>query len=146
MVEPPQPTRLSEPIWIQPYPDVLLEDVADSAPGPQARYETREAVGLAFVTAVQHLPPRQRAVLVLRDVLGFSGAEVANMLDTSEAAVKAALQRARATLDKHGPRGGPESAPAPGSQRERELVDRFATAVSTAMSMPSSPCSPTTPG
>jgi RNA polymerase sigma-70 factor (TIGR02960 family) len=129
MVEPPEPTRLSEPIWIQPYPDVLLEAVADSAPGPQARYETREAVGLAFVTAVQHLPPGQRAVLVLRDVLGFSGAEVASMLDTSEAVVKAALQRARATLDEHGPRGGPESAPAPGSRRERELVDRFATAV-----------------
>ena len=129
MVEPPEPTRLSEPIWLEPYPDVLLEDVADSAPGPHTRYETREAVGLAFVTAVQHLPPRQRAVLALRDVLGFSGAEVASMLDTSEAAVKAALQRARATLAEHRPKGGREDAPAPGSRRERELVDRFATAV-----------------
>jgi RNA polymerase sigma-70 factor (TIGR02960 family) len=146
MVQPPEPTRLSEPIWIEPYPDVLLDDVADPAPGPQARYETREAVGLAFVTAVQHLPPRQRAVLVLRDVLGFSGAEAANMLDTSEAAVKAALQRARATLDEHRPRGGRESAPAPGSRRERELVDRFTAAVEHGESMPSSPCSPTTPG
>ena len=129
MVEPPEPTRLSEPIWLEPYPDVLLEEVADSAPGPHTRYETREAVGLAFVTAVQHLPPRQRAVLALRDVLGFSGAEVASMLDTSEAAVKAALQRARATLAEHRPKGGREDAPAAGSRRERELVDRFATAV-----------------
>jgi RNA polymerase sigma-70 factor (TIGR02960 family) len=129
MVEPPEPTRLSEPIWLEPYPDVLLEDVVDSAPGPHARYETREAVGLAFVTALQHLPPRQRAVLVLRDALGFSGAEVANMLDTTEAAVKAALQRARSTLDDHGPTGGREGAPAPGSRRERELVGHFAAAV-----------------
>jgi RNA polymerase sigma-70 factor (TIGR02960 family) len=129
MVEAPEPTRLSEPIWLEPYPDVLLEDVVDSAPGPQARYETREAVGLAFVTALQHLPPRQRAVLVLRDALGFIGAEVANMLDTTEAAVKAALQRARATLDDHGPTGRREGAPAPGSRRERELVGHFAAAV-----------------
>jgi RNA polymerase sigma-70 factor (ECF subfamily) len=129
MVEPPEPTRLSEPIWIEPYPDVLLEDVADSAPGPQARYETREAVGLAFVTAVQHLPPRQRAVLVLRDVLGFSGAAVAGMLETSQAAVKAALQRARAKLDEEWSTGDREGAPAPGSRRERELVGLFAAAV-----------------
>ena len=129
MVEPPDPTRLSEPIWLEPYPDVLLEDLVDSTPGPHARYETRETVGLAFVTALQHLPPRQRAVLVLRDALGFSGAEVASMLDTTEAAVKAALQRARATLDEHVPKGEGEGAPAPGSRRERELVGDFAAAV-----------------
>jgi RNA polymerase sigma-70 factor, ECF subfamily len=129
MVEPPEPTHLSEPIWLEPYPDVLLGEAVDSAPGPHARYETRESVGLAFVTALQHLPPRQRAVLVLRDALGFSGAEVATMLDTSEAAVKAALQRARATLDDHGPTRDRESAPAPGSRRERELVGHFAAAV-----------------
>jgi RNA polymerase sigma-70 factor (TIGR02960 family) len=129
MVEPPEPTRLSEPIWLEPYPDILLEDIVDSTPDPQARYETREAVGLAFVTALQHLPARQRAVLVLRDALGFSGAEVANMLDTTEAAVKAALQRARATLDDHGLTDGREGAPAPGSRRERELVGHFATAL-----------------
>jgi RNA polymerase sigma-70 factor (TIGR02960 family) len=129
MVEPPEPTSLSEPIWLEPYPDVLLEDVLDSAPGPQGRYETREAVGLAFVTALQHLPPRQRAVLVLRDALGFSAADVANMLNTTQAAVKAALQRARATLDDQGPTDELEGAPTPGSRRERELVGHFAAAV-----------------
>jgi RNA polymerase sigma-70 factor (TIGR02960 family) len=129
MVDPPEPTRLSEPIWLEPYPDVLLDDLVDSAPEPPARYETRETVGLAFVTALQHLPPRQRAVLVLRDALGFSGAEVAGMLDTTEAAVKAALQRARATLDQYMPTGEREDAPTPGSRRERELVGHFAAAV-----------------
>jgi RNA polymerase sigma-70 factor (ECF subfamily) len=128
MVEPPEPTRRSEPVWLEPYPDVLLDDLVDSAPGPHAHYETRETVGLAFVTALQHLPPRQRAVLVLRDALGFSGAEVAGMLDTSEAAVKGALQRARATLDEHVSADELEGAPTPGSRRERELVGRFTAA------------------
>jgi RNA polymerase sigma-70 factor, ECF subfamily len=129
MVEPPQPTRLSEPIWLEPYPDVLLEDVVDSAPGPHARYETREALGLAFVTALQYLPPQQRAVLVLRDVLGFSGAEVAGMLETTQAAVKAALQRARAKVDNEWSSGDREQVPAPDSPGERELVGLFAAAV-----------------
>jgi RNA polymerase sigma-70 factor (TIGR02960 family) len=128
MVEPPAPTRRTEPIWLQPYPDVLLDDPPDTTTSPEARYETREAVALAFVTALQHLPPRQRAVLVLRDVLGFRTAEVADMLQTSEGAVKGALQRARATLETL-PAGEPERSPLPHSPRERELVGRFADAV-----------------
>ena len=129
MAELPEPTRRTDPIWLEPYPDVLLDGVADNSPGPQARYEMREAVGLAFVAALQHLPPRQRAVLVLRDVLGFHGAEVADMLKSSEASVKGALQRARATLDSRRAAGGREHAPLPSSARERELVGRFVEAV-----------------
>src|SRR5262249_38638666 len=129
MVEPPEPTRRVEPVWLDPYPDVLLEGLADSAHGPEARYETREAVGLAFVAALQHLPPRQRAALVLRDVLGFHNAEVAERLDSSEASVKGARQRARAPLDDRTSAGGRERAPLPRSARERELVGRFAAAL-----------------
>jgi RNA polymerase sigma-70 factor (TIGR02960 family) len=123
--DPPEPTRRSEPSWLEPYPDVLLDSVA----GPEARYEIRESIALAFVAALQHLPPRQRVVLVLRDVLGFRAAEVADMLDTSEAAVKGALQRARAKLKSELPAGDRERAPLPRSPRERELVGRFADAV-----------------
>jgi RNA polymerase sigma-70 factor (TIGR02960 family) len=129
MAQPPEPTRLSEPIWLEPYPDVLLEGAADTAPGPEARYETREAIGLAFVTALQHLPPRQRAALVLRDVLGFGTAEVADMLGSTEASAKGALQRARATLEARIPAGGRELAPLPHSRRERAVVGRFVDAV-----------------
>lgn len=129
MVEPPRPTRKVEPIWLEPYPDVLLEGLADSAPGPEARYEAKESIGLAFMAALQVLPPRQRASLVLRDVLGFHTAEVAEMLDSTEAAVKAALQRARGTLDGRLPSGGRDRAAVPRSARERELVTRFAAAV-----------------
>jgi RNA polymerase sigma-70 factor (TIGR02960 family) len=128
MAEPPEPTRRVEPIWLDPYPDVLLEGLADTAPGPEARYETSESVGLAFVAALQHLPPRQRAALVLRDVLGLHTAEIAEMLDSSDASVKGALQRARATLERM-PVGGRERAPLPRSARERALLGRFAAAV-----------------
>jgi RNA polymerase sigma-70 factor (TIGR02960 family) len=93
---PPQPTRTGEPIWLQPIPDALLDGLPDDTPGPEARYERREAISLAFVTAVQSLPPRQRAVLVLRDVLGFRAAETAELLDMTEDAVNGALKRARA--------------------------------------------------
>jgi RNA polymerase sigma-70 factor (TIGR02960 family) len=129
IAEPPEPTRRGEPIRLEPYPDALLDTVTDTAPGPAARYELKEAVGLAFVAALQHLPPRQRAVLVLRDVLGFRVAEVADMLETSEAAAKGALQRARAALETRLRAGDRERAPLPRSPRERELVGRFANAV-----------------
>src|SRR5919202_1104843 len=88
MPEPPPPTRRSDPLWLQPYPDILLEGLPDSAPGPAARYETKEATALAFVAALQRLPPLQRTALVLRDVLGFSVSEGATMLQTTEGSVK----------------------------------------------------------
>jgi RNA polymerase sigma-70 factor (ECF subfamily) len=130
MAEPPEPTRHADAIWVEPYPDVLLDGPPDLAPGPEARYEMKESVELAFVAGLQHLPPRQRSVIVLRDVLGFRAAEVADMLGSSEASVKGALQRARATLEARLP-AGREHAPPPGSPRERQLAGRFAAAVET---------------
>jgi RNA polymerase sigma-70 factor (ECF subfamily) len=121
--EPPQPTRLGEVIWLEPYPDVLLDDLIDETPGPAARYETREVISLAFITALQLLPPRQRAVLVLRDVLDFSAREVAQILDASEQSVTSALKRARATLAREYPGGGDhEPPPPPGSPIEQNLI------------------------
>jgi RNA polymerase sigma-70 factor (ECF subfamily) len=121
---------MGEPLWLEPYPDVMLEGIPDRAPGPEARYETKEAVALAFVTGLQHMAPRQRAVLVLRDVLGFSTGEVADMLETSEASVNSALQRARGTLDSRASLGpdARERAPLPSSAAERELLAQFAQA------------------
>jgi RNA polymerase sigma-70 factor (TIGR02960 family) len=124
-----EPTRRVDPIWLEPYPDVLLEGIPDHSPGPAARYEARESIELAFIAALQGLPPRQRAVLVLRDVLGFRNPEVAEMLDTGEASVKGALQRARAALRERLPDTDRERAPRPNSARERRLVGRFADAV-----------------
>jgi len=109
---PPEPTRVGEVLWLQPLPD--------------EQYETREAVGLAFVTGLQHLPPTQRAALVLKDVLGFRAAEVADMLETTPAAVNSGLQRARASLEERVP--SPDRAPAPRSPAERAIVARFADA------------------
>jgi RNA polymerase sigma-70 factor (TIGR02960 family) len=125
---PPEPSRILEPVWLEPYPDVLLEGVADRGQEPDARYEQREAIGLAFMVALQRLPPRQRAVLVLRDVLGFRAAEVAGMLETTEVAVNRLLQRARRTMDHDAGPGSLADAPAPNSPAERALVARFATA------------------
>jgi RNA polymerase sigma-70 factor (TIGR02960 family) len=123
-VEPPEPTRLGETAWLEPYPDLLLASLPDDAPGPQARYEAREAISLAFITALQLLPPRQRAVLILRDVLGFHTSEAAEILGVSEQSAASALKRARATLAQHLPAGQPE-APPPHSPAETELVDRL---------------------
>ncbi len=125
---PPAPTRRAEPLWLQPYPDALLDDMPDTTPGPEARYETKEALALAFVAGLQRLPPRQRAVLVLRDVLGYPAAQAAGMLQVSEVSVNSALQRARATLAAQQPAAGRDTAPAPRSARERELTSRFADA------------------
>jgi RNA polymerase sigma-70 factor (ECF subfamily) len=131
-LEVPEPTRRSEPTWLEPYPDALLEDLPDTSPGPEARYETREALALAFVAGLQRLPPRQRAVLVLRDVLGFRAAEAADLLDSSEVSVNSALQRARGTLDSQLPARDRERAPLPRSPRERELVGQFVDAFESA--------------
>ena len=120
----PEPTSSSEVIWLEPYPDILLEELIDQTPGPEARYEAREAISLAFVSALQLLPPRQRAVLVLRDVLGFRCKEVAAMLESSEESVSSALKHARATLRRQLPsRADPP--PAPDSAIERQLVERL---------------------
>ncbi|MPZ96375.1 MAG: sigma-70 family RNA polymerase sigma factor [Propionibacteriales bacterium] len=120
----PGPSRLGEVLWLQPYPDALLEGMSDQAPGPEARYESREAISLAFVTAVQLLPPNQRAVLLLRDVLGYRAKETAELLGLTEEAVTSALKRARATLDAR-PTPAP---PAPDGPEEHELLDRFVAA------------------
>jgi RNA polymerase sigma-70 factor (ECF subfamily) len=106
-----------------PYPDRLLDELPEEGVSPAARYDLRESVRLAFLTAIQHLSPRQRAVLILRDVLGFSAAEVAACLDTTRASVNSALQRARAALEAR-----PPAAAAPSGEVERELVRRFAAA------------------
>ena len=115
-ITPPEPTRLGEITWLEPYPDVLLNELPDTAPGPQARYEAREAISLAFVTALQLLPPRQRAALILRDVLDFRASEAADILATSEQSVESALKRARATLASRLPPPG-QQPPLPHSTR-----------------------------
>jgi RNA polymerase sigma-70 factor (ECF subfamily) len=116
-IEPPEPTRLGEVVWLEPYPDALL---------PEARYEEAENISLAFVTALQLLPPRQRAVLILRDVLGYHAREVADLLDTTVESVTGALKRARATLRNRRPASGAGPvAPPSGSPVEQALVERF---------------------
>jgi RNA polymerase sigma-70 factor (TIGR02960 family) len=129
MTDVPEPTRRSEPIWLEPYPDVVLEGIPDVAPGPEARYEAKEAIALAFIVGLQHLPPQQRAVLVLRDVLGFRAGEVAEMLETTEPSVNSLLRRARAAFESRLPATRRERAPLPNSKLERDVVGRFAEAV-----------------
>ncbi len=121
-VELPAPTRVGDVLWLEPYPDRLLEGLADLAPGPEALYETKEAVSLAFITALQLLPPRQRAVLILRDVLGYHAKEVASILDTTEESITSALKRARAAVADRPARAQP---PPSRSEIERAVVERF---------------------
>jgi RNA polymerase sigma-70 factor, ECF subfamily len=123
----PPTESFAEIAWLQPYPDALLEGVIDAAPGPDARYEAKETVALAFVSGLQHLAPRQRAVLVLRDVLGFHADEVAEMLGTSEASVNSALQRARGTLERRLP-PRQERLAVPRAGANADLIHRFAEA------------------
>jgi RNA polymerase sigma-70 factor (ECF subfamily) len=117
---PPEPSQLGELAWLEPFPDALMDSLY-VPPGPEAQYELTESISLAFITAVQTLPPRQVAVVILRDVLGFSAKETADMLDTSLDSANSALKRARATL--RGRRF--EDAPPPTSAAEEALVTRF---------------------
>ncbi|HEX6521355.1 MAG TPA: sigma-70 family RNA polymerase sigma factor [Streptosporangiaceae bacterium] len=127
-VEPPEPTRLGEVVWLEPFPDTLLEGATGMPPGPEARYEQAEAISLAFVTALQVLPPRQLAVLVLRDVLGFHAGEVAGMLEVTVESVNSALKRARASMHRRQPAAGREPPPASGSPAEDAIVAKFTSA------------------
>jgi RNA polymerase sigma-70 factor (ECF subfamily) len=122
----PDASGRNDVTWLEPYPDELLAGLADTVPGPEARMEAAEAISLAFVMAVQLLPPRQRAALVLRDVLGFHASEVADMLSSTQESVTSALKRARATVQQQSP--GTEPPPRPGSAAEQEIVARLTTA------------------
>ncbi|GIH15049.1 sigma-70 family RNA polymerase sigma factor [Rugosimonospora africana] len=125
-VEPPEPSRLGEVVWLEPFPDTLLDGAVSVPLGPEARYEQTEAISLAFVTALQVLPSRQLAVLILRDVLGYHANEVADMLDTTVDTVTSALKRARAGLQRQlPPTGDREPPPAAGSSAEQALVAKF---------------------
>ena len=132
-VEPPEPTRLGEVVWLEPFPDALLEGAIDVPLGPEARYEQTESISLAFVTALQVLPPRQLAVLILRDVLGFHANEVADMLDSSLESVNSALKRARTSLQRRRlPTADREPPPASGSPSEDAIVAKFVRAYESA--------------
>ena len=128
-VVPPEPTRLGEVPWLEPYPDTLLEGAMDVPLGPEARYEQVESISLAFVKALQLLPHRQLAVVILRDVLGFQAIEVAAMLDTTVESVNSLLKRARAGLqEQQSPAAGRGSLPTPGSAIEDAVVAKFVSA------------------
>ena len=132
-VQPPEPTRLGEVVWLEPFPDAHLEGASSVPLGPEARYEETESISLAFVTALQALPPRQLAVLILRDVLGFHASEVAEMLDSTVGSVTSALKRARAGLQRRRPpTADREPPPASGSPTEEALVAKFVSAYESA--------------
>jgi RNA polymerase sigma-70 factor (TIGR02960 family) len=122
----PAPSSLGEVPWLQPFPDLLLDKLPDRNPGPDAQYETREAITLAFITAMQKLSPRQRAVLILRDVLGYPAVETAGLVDATVDSVNSALKRARAALrDLNRPSTDVLMA---GSVEDKRLIGRFVTA------------------
>jgi RNA polymerase sigma-70 factor, ECF subfamily len=131
----PTTTDLGEAdlLWLQPYPDDLLVEIPDEAAGPVAAAEAKETIELAFMAAIQHLPPRQRAVLILRDALGWSARETARLMETSVAAANSALQRARATLQERLPAARSDWGRAPGAgATERDLLRRYIEAMESA--------------
>ncbi len=124
----PEPTGSAEVTWLQPYPDQLLDELPDPQPGPQAYVEQAEAVSLAFLTALQLLSPRARAVLILRDVLGYSAAETAETLGSTPEAVAMTLSRARAAPHQHAP--APAATPSTaGTAAEAQLVTQLTQAL-----------------
>lgn len=125
------PPRVSEVTWLEPFPDMLLEGMPDRQPGPEARYESSEAISLAFVTALQFLPPRQRAALILCDVLGYGAADAAEMLGATYSTVASALKHARGTMARRRSSGA-EPSPLPGSPAERALIDKLTAAYTSA--------------
>jgi RNA polymerase sigma-70 factor (ECF subfamily) len=130
----PEPAGAGDaPPWLEPYPDVLLGHLVDQRPGPEARYETTEAISLAFIIALQLLPPRQRAALVLRDVLGYHAAEVAQMLDATQESVQSALKRARATVDNHLAGSGRAGSGGPARQPDTAAEYRLAARLTDAL-------------
>lgn len=125
-IEPPEPSTFGEIVWLEPFPDTLLEGAINEPLGPEAHYEQSEAISLAFVTTLQVLPARQRAVLILREVLGYHANEVAEMLDSTVESVNSALKRARATLQRRTlPGDDNEARRGAGSPAEQALVARF---------------------
>ena len=132
-IEPPEPTGLGEVHWLEPYPDELADDGLAGPPGPEARYEQAQSISLAFVTALQRLPPRQLAVLILRDVLGFHADEVADMLETTIESVKSTLKRARAGIQRQLPAATAEQDPPQRHSAARDaVVARFVSAYESA--------------
>jgi RNA polymerase sigma-70 factor (TIGR02960 family) len=131
-VEPPEATGFGKVAWLGAFPDSLLDGAFDVPLGPEARYEQIESISLAFVAALQTLPPRQLAVLILRDVLGFPANDVADMLDTTLPSVNSALTRARSSLDQRRGQLRKHSSPSAGSDHEDALVAKFVTAYESA--------------